>query len=651
MAYVIHENQLKDILNDAMAENPWVSKADIIKWLRDNRDIKIMASDKYWDTQSVQDYLGNKTEDEIDEIFWALEDEEWNPITTPEDTESSKPTKQEKIDYANKYNANEYSKIWNNSIKWFDETLPLMENAEKVADAYEKLWDKKNELTSLYNSWQSWDPEVYQAKLDQVNQALEDAENSEEFKWIVDAIRENWWASTEDSLLHPIVNATLEQMAVHYWSRMWHEKWASVTNTLVWDLANSSFNKFTGWKYSLSSLPEVYDMYNKGKDKDSTDWKKDSKWWSLPKDTKKFDEKVNNLTDAMKFWDDVSWAWWEDYLNARDDKLALALKLKWIESPEEIDKFLNKYDSWKWAKDEWKQNTLSRLADKMSKISDEDIKNKVKAAKENIKNKESKKDDNNIYDDKGNVIWKKHIEIKKKTWDNWTPSNDDSINWVEEDSSVVKDAIDIASWKKKLTKDDILWILPDKVRQLVEWVDKEAKTRLKNKETMLKNKDWVWKTDENWYRNPDSPINEVEEVNEKWGKGNVSEHEEQTPENNKYLHINETVKNLGSDKERIDYLKKHWFVVDKKTGFYTKNWMKTKVYKDWQYNPKWVKPDKKEWYNDRTLVEPSKKDDFQIALQKSWYKGPRDTNWNFLPITDEWLDLQEAKKKESKTKK
>jgi len=278
MAYVIHENQLKDILNDAMAENPWVSKADIIKWLRDNRDIKIMASDKYWDTQSVQDYLENKTEDEIDEIFWALEDEKWNPITTSEDTESSKPTKQEKIDYANKYNANEYSKIWNNSIKWFDETLPLMENAEKVADAYEKLWDKKNELTSLYNSWQSWDPEVYQAKLDQVNQALEDAENSEEFKWIVDAIRENWWASTEDSLLHPIVNATLEQMAVHYWSRMWHEKWASFTNTLVWDLANSSFNKFTGWKYSLSSLPEVYDMYNKGKDKDSTDWKKDSKW-------------------------------------------------------------------------------------------------------------------------------------------------------------------------------------------------------------------------------------------------------------------------------------------------------------------------------------------------------------------------------------
>jgi hypothetical protein len=40
----------------------------------------------------------------------------------------------------------------------------------------------------------------------------------------------------------------------------------------------------------------------------------------------------------------------------------------------------------------------------MSKISDEDIKNKVKAAKENVKNKESKKDDNNIYDDKGNII-------------------------------------------------------------------------------------------------------------------------------------------------------------------------------------------------------------------------------------------------------
>ena len=635
MAYVIHENQLKDMLNDAMAENPWVSKEDIIKWIMSNPDIKIMASDKYWDTKSVSDYLSDKTDDEIDTLFGTLEDENWNPI---EDTESSKPSKQEKIDYAKKYNENEYSKIWNDAIKWFDETDPLMENAKKVTEAYEKLRDKKNELTSYYNSWRSWDSEVYQAKLDQINQALEAAETSDEFKSIVNTIRENWWASAEDFFLHPMVDATLEKMAMHYWSTMWWEKWESLKNTLYWDIANSWVTKIWWSSKWLHNLPNTYDEYNKWdngsdvkNDESNTKWEKKS-------------PDITKLTDVMKFWDDVASVWWEKYLDARDEKLALALKIKWIESPEEIDKFLNKYDSWKWAKDEWKQKTLWRLSDKISQISDQDIKNEVKAAKERQEGKRKEKDDNNIYDENWKVIWKKHIDIKKKNvWDDWTPSNDDSINWVEDEKeqSVIRDAIDIASWKKKITKEDIYNILPDKAKQLIKWIDKDAKERLYAKEHL-------WDTDEDWYWDPDSPINWTEEedtvksTNEKWWKWTVKEEKKQSSKNNKFLRLTREVQKLKPN-ERIKYLKEHWFSVDK-NWYFTKNWMKTLVYKDGQYNPKYVKPDEKEGYNERVKVEAPKQDPVQIALQKSGYQWPRDANGNFLPITDKWLDIQEGKK-------
>ena len=471
MAYVIHENQLKDILNDAMAENPWVPKADIIKWLRDNRDIKIMASDKYWDTQSVQDYFANKTDDEIDEIFWALEDEEWNPITTPEDTESSKPTKQERIDYAKKYDENEYSKIWDNAIKWFDESEPLMENAKKVTEAYEKLWDKKNELTSYYNSWRSWDSEVYQAKLDQINQALEAAETSDEFKSIVNTIRENWWASAEDFFLHPMIDATLEKMAMHYWSTMWWEKWESLKNTLYWDVANSWVAKIWWSLKWLHNLPNTYDEYNKWdsvsktkNDKSNTNWDKNSTDWETPKwenpkweqpkwksspfwPTKQTTPDIKTATDKMVFWEGVAAAWGNDYLENRNNQLATALKLKWIESREDIDAFLNQYDSWKNAKDEWKKNTLDKLTEKVGKI-------KTGKDKKDEKKSENKDDifreDNLIKDKNGNTVWVKHIDIKKKeVWDDWTPSNDDSINGIEEDN-IIRDKNWRMIWVKHL---------------------------------------------------------------------------------------------------------------------------------------------------------------------------------------------------------
>lgn len=577
----------------------------------------------------------------------------------------------ELLDFEEWYVAPEEASPEWETINWVEEEAPTdFISQSKWEDWDSNTWQKKLEIfcneynqilkdaanyVNEHNHWEwlvwKW-TEEFNETLNWYKKQLEALEQSPEFTQLMKDISEAWtWTPWDNGIMNANVNQTLRLAASWLWSKMFNDKdrvwnylsefvtswpakfmnelasWSQGWNwwSLLWALPAAAYSIFA-WE-DAQDIAKEYLKNNKGAKWTSSD--EESKW-------KKFREKNPNVdikkaTDKMLFWDEAANSWVDNYINTRDDKLATLLKVKWAESPEEIDKFLNQYPSWQNAKQEWKDETLKRLSEKVSNVKYDDVAKQVKDVK-------SKKED------------KKEDKKEEKVWDNWTPSNDDSINWTEK-SSLVKDAIDIASWKKKLTKDDILWILPDKVKQLVEWVDKEAKTRLKNKETMLKNKDWVWKTDENWYRNPDSPINEVEEVNEKWGKGNVSEHKEQTPENNKYLHINETVKNLGSDKERIDYLKKHWFVVDKKTGFYTKNWMKTKVYKDWQYNPKWVKPDKKEWYNDRTLVEPSKKDGFQIALQKSWYKGPRDANWNFLPITDEWLDLQEAKKKESKTKK
>ena len=70
----------------------------------------------------------------------------------------------------------------------------------------------------------------------------------------------------------------------------------------------------------------------------------------------------------MVFWDDVAWVWGEEYVDGRNNKLATALKLKWIKSKEDINKFLNQYPSRKNAKDEWKKKTLKSLVEKIGNI-------------------------------------------------------------------------------------------------------------------------------------------------------------------------------------------------------------------------------------------------------------------------------------------
>ena len=475
-----------------------------------------------------------------------------------------------------------WSKTWQEKLKIF-------------ADKYNKLLNETKDyvLDNYSGEWLTWEGrEEFLKGLYKKQAALKELENSNEFKNLMLDLAEAWtWNPLDNWSLNWELNETLKLAASWAWSEMFKDKETlnnivnAARTSWIWKSLDSYIKNWwrasligpwawvIWWLYNMFGWEDAQDIAKeyvnkKGLTRESlmSDEEKENNKW------KKFREKNPNVdikktTDKMLFWDEAANSWVDNYINTRDDKLATLLKVKWAESPEEIDKFLSQYPSWQNAKQEWKDETLKRLTDKMSNVKYDDFAKQVKdvKAKKETKNKEESK--NKEVFDKDSWVWK-----EDKDW-YWNPNNDSPINWVEDS--------DKSHWDKS---------------------DK------------------------------DSPINEVE----------------QTPENNKYLYINETVKNLGSDKERIDYLKKHWFVVDKKTGFYTKNWMKTKVYKDGKYNPKYVKPDKKEWYNDRTVVEPSKDNDLQIALQESWYQWPRDANGNFLPITDEWLDLHDNLKDKSK---
>lgn len=505
MAYIIHENQLQQVLEDLRQENPWVDDWTLIAFIAQNPDIQIMNSGKIWDTQKISDYISWKTEDELSNIFWVGSDEEWNIVKD----DKPKATKEEKIDYSKQFDDNEYTKIWKDGIKWFDETEPFMSNAEKVATAYRKLRDEKNRITDEYDSWQGWDRDAYMQKIKSISNAMWQAENSPEFKYLVNHVKENW-VTWEDRNFSPIVSTTLTDMAYHNWSLFWlnpaKDTWWRVSNWLLWDVSNSWLVRFMQWvtpqdKNSLESLPEIYSESNKKINEiiNKNKWKSNSKTEDVKNDNKNnisvnwpfkptnpTDEKA---TDEMSFGDDVKWAGGSQYLDERNKSLALHLKMKWIETPEEIDAYLSKYPSWQNAKQEWKDNTLWILSDKISNMqwwlvswkkeenTDDEVKDETKEwrkgksieikDRKRLSDKRAPDNDSSInwieesiaepmYDDKWNIIgtqrseaylydksWKpiwskksdKYLYDKnwKPIWSKRNPSNEDSINWVEEE--------------------------------------------------------------------------------------------------------------------------------------------------------------------------------------------------------------------------
>lgn len=571
---------------------------------------------------------------------------------------------QEAQKIADKENNASFQELVND--EWWDDKTG-QKKLEAFAEKYKKiLWEARDYVIDNYSGeWLSWKwRKNFLKELNWFNKQLEELENSDEFKRLMFDLSEYWtWNPFDNWALNWDLNETLKIAATWAWSKMFKD-WETINNIVnaaktswVWQTIDTFIKNWWWlsfiapwtqllwlwanaivWEDASDIAKEYVKKNNITEDTFKTDEERESDKWS------KFREKNPNVdikkaTDAMLFWDEAANSWVDNYINTRDDKLATLLKVKWAESPEEIDRFLSQYPSWQNAKQQWKDETLKRLSEKMSNVKYDDFAKQVKDAKAKNESKE-----------------------EKKVWDDWTPSNDDSINGVEKENTIydengkaiwvkhldikkkkpstLKKITDFLEGNKKISKEDLYSVLPDKAKQLIDWIDKEAKARLNAKEH-------IWDTDENWYRDPDSPINwteeeDVESTNEKWWKWTSKKETKQTSKNNKFLYITKEVQKLKPT-ERIKYLKENWFTVDK-NWYFTRNWMKTLVYKDGQYNPKYVKPNKEEWYNDRTKVEPTSPSKLQIALQKSWYQWPRDANGNFLPMTDKWLDIQEGKK-------
>lgn len=444
MAYVVHENQLQEVFRDLKAENPWVPDDTLLAFIVNNPDMQIMKSGKIWDTQKISDYLSDKTDEELNDIFWVTTDEWWNVVSN----DKAGPTKEEKIDYSNQFDTNEYKSIWDKWMKNFDITNPAIDNLKIIASTYDTLLKKKDEITSKYDSWLWQDKEVYKQKLDAINEALAYAENSKELWDALWVIKENWMTDW-DKAMERKTTSLINDMVKHRWSQMnnWNNQFQ---NWLYWDFRNSWFARFMDPTWDIEISAYEYDYNKKNKDK----------WWNNKQPEKNNNEKQPDLmeqiknketsADKMAFWEDVKS---NEYVDKRNKILALHLFQNWIKTEEDIDKYLSQYPSYNNAKQERKDNTKKILSEKVNNIkSIWPVKEKEVKKSEDVNNNDVKW----AVNENKNVGKKFDKEIKlTRPGSNWLPDMDTSINWIEEekDDSLIYDKNWNPVWSKAKNKD------------------------------------------------------------------------------------------------------------------------------------------------------------------------------------------------------
>lgn len=442
MAYVIHPNQLSQLFKDAKAENPNVDPEVLIAYILQNPDIEIMKSSKVWDTESIIDWAAWLNEAERDDLLAEAFDVKIDSVWNIQD-KSDEPelTKEEKIDYSNKWDTNEYKGIRDKWMKNYDITNPAIDNLKIIANTYDALLKEKDKITSKYDSWLWQDKEVYQQKLKAINDALEYAENSQELWEALWVIKENWMSDWDRAFARK-TKSIINDMVKHRWSQMnnWNNQFS---NWLYWDYRNSGFARFIDPTSDILYSAYEYD-YNKKQKENNNKWE-DTHWTDTKDNSQKDNKKENKendfieklkgkeeTTDKMSFGDDISKSsdpqW---YLEKRNKRLAMHLWLNWIRTEEDIDKYLSQYPSYKNAKQEWRDNTKKVLNAKVNNIKSigpvkkEDVKKSEEINDKDVKwaiNENKKKDDTLLYDKNWNAVWSK-----------WVPSNDDSINWVEDE--------------------------------------------------------------------------------------------------------------------------------------------------------------------------------------------------------------------------
>lgn len=410
------------------------------------------------------------------------------------------------------------NKDWNKKTNW--------QKINSVVDKYEAILNDIKKLVDDNNSGQWLSDEAlseYKQNFADKVQELKDIEESKAFSDLMELVAERgtWKILWDYWIASPRVNRILDYIANWYWDKIFSEE-DRINNILAW-ATNTRFDNFWyAWRNMARDPKDIANEFLAKK------WNK--KWWDKNKnklwdlwtwydqdsDTETFWYKKRpkmankEVADEMSFGDDVAWKWWQDYIDERNKTLALHLKLRGLETPEQIDAYLNQYPNWENAKQEWKDNTTKVLSEQISKMT-------------------AKRD-----------------------------------------------------------------------------VEKTAK---ENKEKQIK-----------------EAIDEIKN----------SRFQDQNPENNSYLAIDEEVKNLDNDRSRVQYLVDKWFRMNDE-WYWEKDGIKTKVYKDWIYD------------NDLKNMSTASKND--INLQELWYDWPRNEKWHFRPKTEEDLIKEQEEKKKQEEEK
>ena len=343
------------------------------------------------------------------------------------------------------FSTEEPAPSFQDTIKWEDwDDKNNVQKIEVIVNEYNKILNDIKKLVDDNNSWQ-WlsDKQLakYKKELADKKQQLKDIEDSEEFyNLMVDlAKRWTWKFLTDEWLLSPKINWTLDLIAwgsYSWWK--WSDLFSDTDMLKNWSdfLTNTFFDRAAYATFNSTTTPQDI-----AKEFLSKWWNKNggNKWWSSSKlwdlwtwydqdsDTETFGYKKRpkmankEVANEMSFGDDVSWKWWNDYLTERNKTLALHLKLRWLETPEQINAYLEQYPSWKNAKQERKDNTIKVLSEQMSTmISKRDVEKM---------NEENKKKEKEMQDARVQEIIN---DMRNKNNYDQTPENNEYLRIDEE---------------------------------------------------------------------------------------------------------------------------------------------------------------------------------------------------------------------------
>ena len=303
--------------------------------------------------------------------------------------------------------------------EWFDD-LSYNKQLDKLVTDYMNTLNDMRKFVHDNNSgyWMSEKSnKEFSDKLQEYKDKLKEIETSPQFYHLMEWLANGWtWDIFDNWVMNSEVNSVLRMIATWEWSKLFENrnrlknridsmqwtKFDNIMTSLYWD-ANAFDTMFSTlftwplWQWIRSSISwldaqDIAKRYIKNNKKPA--WQNSN---------------TSNETDNMKFWKDVDS---QSYVNNRNKELAVILANKWLTTPEQIDEYLNQYDSWKNADENNKRVTLSNL----SWLAQSNYNKYIEQRNKDLKDKKDK-------ERRDKWIWLK-LDL--------SPSNDSPLNWEEE---------------------------------------------------------------------------------------------------------------------------------------------------------------------------------------------------------------------------